>query len=150
MIQLSWYVWVAVGLILMGLEIIIPGFIIFWFGAGALLTALLTGIGLLSSGAAQWIVFFLSSLAFLALWFLGLKKMFVSPALADDRDPTLTNIKGKVIQRIEPNVPGRVKLYDFYHGVQEWKAESKETIEMGEEVTVLEAEGINLIVKKNS
>ena len=71
----SWGVWLAIGLVLMGVEIIMPGFVIFWFGIGGIITAFLTRFMLLNSPEMQWLVFFGSSLAFLASWFLYFKRI---------------------------------------------------------------------------
>ena len=49
------YFWVLLGLLLMGAEFLIPGFVIFFFGAGALVTGALTALvsGLKSSLVLQ-------------------------------------------------------------------------------------------------
>lgn len=141
--------WLAVGVILMAVEIVAPGFIIFWFGLGAALTAFLSFTGIIESEPVQWLIFFASSILFLALWF-GVLKKRLHPASDDDqRDPTLFNLRGKCIARIEPGKPGEVELYESYHGLTKWKAESTGVIEINDEIQVLEASGIKLIVKKD-
>ncbi len=145
---ISWAVWLAAGLILMGIEIVMPGFVIFWFGIGGIITALLTKLSLLNSPETQWFVFFVSSLAFLASWFLYFKRFIKKTDTEDARDPTLLNLRGKVIQKIAPGAPGRVELNDSYHGLKEWKAESDTDLETGAEIKVIESRGINLVVKK--
>jgi len=148
MIGFSWGVWLAIGFVLMGVEIIMPGFVVFWFGVGGIITAILTKVGLLDRPEMQWVVFFSSSLAFLAAWFLYFKRCLKKTDPSDVRDPTLTELKGRVIQKITPGTPGRVELNDYYHSIKEWKAESETVIETGEEVEVIESRGINLVVKK--
>ena len=66
---LSPIVWLAVGLTLFAAEVLVPGFVVFWFGVGGVLTALLVYLRLLASAEAQWLFFFVSSFAFLGLWF---------------------------------------------------------------------------------
>jgi membrane protein implicated in regulation of membrane protease activity len=142
-------IWFAIGIVIMALEIIMPGFIIFWFGAGGVLTALFVYIGLLpvDNGNAQWIFFFLSSLAFLGLWQVFLKKRFQSSVIDSSRDATLQNVRGKALSKITPGIPGEIELYTVFHGIKKWKAESAETIEAGDEVVVIDANGIKLLVK---
>jgi membrane protein implicated in regulation of membrane protease activity len=41
----AWWVWVAGGLLLAGLELLVPGYIFVGFAAGALATGLLLGLG---------------------------------------------------------------------------------------------------------
>ena len=132
MIGLSPVIWLAIGIVVMGLEILVPGFIIFWFGLGGVLTALLVWIKVLVTPESQWIFFFLSSLLFLGAWWLYFKKFFKSKKNAEEsRDPTLTNIKGKVTTKITPDIPGQIELYEAFHSIKVWEAESLETIDAG-------------------
>lgn len=147
--ELSWITWLAIGLLLMALEIVVPALVLFWFGVGAVLAALFVLIGVLSSAEAQWIFFFLSSLAFLAFWHFYLKKHFRKDREDDYLDPTLTNLLGTVTREIRPGIPGEVELHHNFHGLKKWTAESGENIGAGEEVVVLEAKGIKLVVKRN-
>jgi inner membrane protein len=143
-------VWLAIGIIIMAFEIIIPGFIIFWFGAGGVLTALFVFTGILPNGSAefQWMFFFLSSLILLGIWQGFLKKRFNREVVDSTRDTSLANLLGKVTKRIGPGMPGEVELYSLFHGIKTWQAEADETIEPGEKISVLEANGIKLIVKR--
>ncbi len=144
----AWPVWIALGLVLMGVEIILPGFVIFWFGVGGIITGVFCLTGIVKTPFYQWMVFFSSSIVFLAVWFLFFKKLMGKLKPADARDPTLINLRGKVILKIEPGKPGKIRLYDAFHGLKEWKAESSETIMENEEVSVIESRGINLVVQK--
>jgi membrane protein implicated in regulation of membrane protease activity len=143
-------VWLAIGVIVMACEIIMPGFIIFWFGAGGVLTALFLFIGLLPAESPewQWVFFFLSSLSMLGVWQLLLKKRFQGDVADLSRDATLLNLRGKALAKISPGIPGEVELYSVYHGIKKWKAESEEIIETDDEVEVTDSKGIKLIVKK--
>ncbi len=146
---LSFFGWLSVGLILMGLEIIVPGFVLFWFGLGAVISACSVLIFQGLHPEAQWLIFLTASLAFLSVWHLLLKKRFWKNEADDTRDPTLTGLRGRVIERIMPGIPGRVELYDSFHGIKVWQSESETDIAVGEEVIVREARGIKLIVEKN-
>ena len=90
--------------------------------------------------------------SFLLLCFLSfcglliLKKYFTSELA--ERDPTLIQLSGVCVDRIEPKKPGTVELFESYHGLKRWKAESSEIIEPEEEIQVIEATGIRLVVKK--
>jgi len=147
---LSPAIWLAAGIIIMAFEIVMPGFIIFWFGAGGVLTALFVFIGVLPADGAeiQWIFFFLSSLLMLAVWQFYFSKRYKGNATDISRDATLVNLRGKVVDTIIPGMPGRVKLYTPYHGIKIWSAEASESIEKDEEIIVNEADGIRLIVKR--
>ncbi len=69
-------IWFVVGIFLLFLEFILPGVIICFFGAGAILTAILTWIGLLPNLASQLIFFLVSSLLLLIF----LRKYFLQVA----------------------------------------------------------------------
>lgn len=146
--ELSPLTWLSIGLILAALEILAPGFVVFWFGIGGVLTALLVRLGILESAEAQWLFFFLSSVSLVGLWFGVLKKRFRPDESTGLRDPTITGLRGSCTRRITPAVPGEVELYETFHGLRTWQAEARETIEEGDEITVTEAKGIKLIVSK--
>ena len=140
------FIWAFVGLIFIGLEFALPGVVIIFFGAGALITSLLTAIipGLKSSPAFQillWLGASGLSLAFLRKY---LSKVFRGKTLTNDgSDPS--GKTADVIERITPDEPGRV----HFQGTT-WKASSyTETLEAGETATVLKQEGLNLIVSKS-
>ena len=143
-------VWLAIGLVIMALEIVVPGFIIFWFGAGGVITAIFVFTGILPEGSAefQWMFFFLASLVLLGIWQGFLKKRFSREVVDSSRDATLVNLRGKATKRIVPGIPGEVELYSLFHGIKTWQAEADEIIEPGEEISVHEANGIKLIVKR--
>jgi len=141
--------WLTLGVFLIALEIVAPGFIIFWFGLSAIITAIFAKTGIVQDQIYLWFLFFASSIAFLGLWFGVLKKRYDKKFKEkDERDPTLVNLAGKCIVKIENGRPGEVELYESYHGLTKWKAESSETILEDEEIKVVEASGIKLIVKK--
>ncbi|MCU0849070.1 MAG: NfeD family protein [Spirochaetes bacterium] len=146
--DLSPSIWLAAGIILMALEIIVPGFVIFWFGLGGTLTSLLVFFGILKSAESQWLFFILSSMSFLALWFGYLKKKLSKGGRDEARDPTLVNLQGTCIKDISPSRPGEIELFDTFHGLRRWPAESVNVIHEGDMVSVIEASGIKLVVKK--
>ena len=55
---LSWWLWLLLGCLLLLLELLTPGgFYLFFFGAGALATALLVSIGVAGPAWFQWLLF---------------------------------------------------------------------------------------------
>lgn len=139
------FVWAFIGLVMIGLEFLIPGLVIIFFGAGALITSILTAIipGL-KSGIGWQIVLWLGasglSLAFLRKY---LSKVFRGKTLIDTGEKP-SGKTAKVTERITPDNPGRV----HFEGTT-WKASSyTETLNKGETVTVLKQEGLTLIVSK--
>lgn len=144
------FIWLAVGILIMGMEILVPGFVLFWFGIGGVVTSLLVFIKIIpeQNAVAQWVSFFLTSLLFLSLWHFYAGKYFKKDLTDETGDPTLQNLTGRVVKPVMPGVPGEVELYSGFHGIKKWKAEANEVLEEGVEVRVLEAKGIKLVVEK--
>ncbi len=140
------FIWAFIGLLFIGLEFAIPGVVIFFFGAGALITSLLTAIipGLKSSVAFQILIWLGASGLSLAFLRKYLSKVFRGKMLINDgSDPS--GKTAEVIERITPDRPGRV----HFQGTT-WAASSyTETIEQGEKATVLKQDGLTLIVSKS-
>ena len=140
------FVWAVIGLICIGAEFFVPGVVIVFFGAGALLTSLLSAIipGLKGSMGLQillWLVSSGLSLAFLRKY---LSKVFRGKTLTDDGSEP-SGKTAEVTERITPQVPGRV----HFRGTT-WKAASyNETFEPGDTVEILKEDGLTLIVTKS-
>ena len=139
--------WIAIGLGLMGLEALVPGFVIFWFGAGAMLVALLTALGVYADQAWQWASFFLSSLVFLGIWHAILRPRFGRKTVDETRDPTVSGQTGSVVREIRPGVPGEVELSVPLYGIRRWQAMADGILAEGTRVTVIQAEGVRLSVR---
>ena len=136
-------IWFIIGLVLFLLELVLPGFVIFFFGVGAWITALLCliaepGINL------QAIVFAVTSvLSLILLRRMIQKKFFYS--------------KDELSKEVEDEFTGReaVALEDFTSGKNgkvefkgtSWKAESDSEISKGQTVIIKNKENFKLIVE---
>ncbi len=136
-------IWFLIGLVLLLLELIIPGFVIIFFGAGAWVTAivcLIFNIGV----NIQLAVFTFSSVLLLLLLRRYLRKQFFS----EDKSVVETladEFLGKtavVESDIRKGFPGKVS----FKGTT-WNALSDETVKKGQLVEIIGKESINLIVK---
>lgn len=139
--------WLAFGIALVALEAVMPGFIIFWFGIGALATALAVFLGM-HSVFGELFIFLGISVGSLLLWHLVLRRRLPGSGKAEERDATLSGLLGRATRRIEPGAEGEVELASAYHGLRSWKARSAEAIGEGEEIEVIDASGIALVVKR--
>ena len=61
-----WWVWVAGGLAIAGLEMVVPGYIFLGFAIGAVATGILTGLGILGGSLSVMLAIF--ALLSLAAW----------------------------------------------------------------------------------
>jgi len=139
--------WFLVGLVLLLSELMLPGFVIVFFGIGAWVTAALAAFGLLPDFNAQLLVFLVSSILALVLFRKRGRKYFegdVSGAMKPG--DTFDSIRGQravAMTAITPNIPGgQVE----FHGTP-WSAESEVPIAPGQPVEIVEQKSLSLRVK---
>jgi membrane protein implicated in regulation of membrane protease activity len=136
-------IWFLIGLVLLLLELILPGFVIIFFGAGAWVTAvvcLIFPIGI----NMQVAVFTFSSVILLLLLRKYLRKQFFSESRSGVETLTDEFIgKTAVVESdIKKGYPGKVS----FKGTT-WNALSDKTIKKGQSVEIIGKESISLIVK---
>ncbi len=137
------FLWGLLGVVLIAAEMIIPGFVIFFFGSGALVTALSSGLfsSVESSFAMQGFIWVVSSVLSLVILRRRFSKIFRGTVF----NPVGTENVGKtaiVTERITPDKPGRVR----YQGTT-WKAVSyTETLEPESTVEILQEDNLTMIV----
>lgn len=137
------FVWALTGLLMIGSEMFMPGFVIFFFGMGAISTAFLSAIIIPVGGslALQVLIFALSSIFSLVFLRKRFAKVFRGSLLNPEK-PQFIDQEGEVLEAITADKPGRVK----FNGTS-WKAVSyKETFEPGDPVEILEQDGLTLVV----
>jgi membrane protein implicated in regulation of membrane protease activity len=136
-------IWFIIGLVLLLLELVMPGFVIFFFGVGAWITALLClftnpGINI------QVIVFAVSSVLTLIIFRRMIKNKFIYNK--DDRSEAVedefTGKEAIAITDFGPDKTGKVE----FKGTS-WNAESESEIKAGQIVVIIEKENIKLIVE---
>ncbi|HJX71652.1 MAG TPA: NfeD family protein [Bacteroidales bacterium] len=136
-------IWFLIGLVLLVLELIVPGFVIIFFGAGAWVTAIVCLLFPIRINL-QVGIFTLSSVLLLLLLRRYLRRQFFS----EDKSvvETLTDEfigKTAVVESdIKKGHPGKVS----FKGTT-WNALSDVTIKKGQPVEIIGKESINLIVK---
>lgn len=145
---MEFYWWLIAALIMFVLEIIIPGFVIMWFGVGASVAAILSLLGV-ESLAIQVIVFSVVSIALVILSRTIFKNIFIrnSPGTGTvNGAKALIGKTGQVTETIDNfKSAGRITIES-----QDWMARSADgtNIDAEEFVTVLSIDGIKLIVKR--
>ncbi|MCK5786468.1 MAG: NfeD family protein [Candidatus Sabulitectum sp.] len=135
-------IWFSCGVVLIFLEFAVPGVILVFFGAGAVITSILTWAGLLPGTTEQLIVFGVSSLVLL----FGLRKYasrFFKGGSTEEQDDEYTGKIARVVTGIEPgSLEGKV----FFEGT-DWKADSLVSIPEGSSVRITGKNNITLIVE---
>ena len=141
------YIWAALGLVLIGAEFLLPSFMIFFFGAGGLITAALIALvpGLRESLPAQVLVWLgASTLTLFSLrhWLRGVFSGSVQRVRDEDED--FTGKQAVVVEQITPQRPGRVR----FQGTT-WSARSYEgSFAPGTEVQIVQHDRLALVVTR--
>ena len=147
MLNLLWWHWMVLGIALMLLELVVPAFVLVWFGLGALVAGL--AVLAVPSLAFEWqiIVWIVCSLAFIWLWFKVFKPGLFKTRAGMSRGAVVGEI-GLVTRDIRPFEKGQIRLQKPVLGFETWDALSEEEIRIGERVRVLDVEGNTLKVGK--
>jgi membrane protein implicated in regulation of membrane protease activity len=135
------WVWLTLGLVLAGLEMLVPGVYLIWLAVAAIITGVLTYTLELSMPAQVIDFVFLSLIiAFSAKRFLRDKPIESSDPLMNRRGARMVGETALVVQAIEHG-SGRVKLGD-----SEWIARGP-NVAAGERVRISGSEGAILLVE---
>jgi len=137
-------IWAILGIILIAAELMTMAFVLVFFGLGALLTALLTWIGITPDFKSQLLVFAIASLGMLLILRTFAKKQFFRKSEVSQE---FIGQKVKVTKPISVNTEGSVS----YRG-SEWIAfsDTNEEISEGSVVEITGMEGIRVKVRKIS
>jgi len=136
--------WFLLGIFFLLVEITHWGFVLFFFGLGSFLVAILTWTGLIHSPVLQLIIFIISSLLFLFVLRNKLSSVFKGKVAG--KDQSVDEIKGekvKVAEKIDSvALTGKVE----FHGTI-WQAESDTVIEKGDVAEITGRDNLILKVK---
>jgi len=137
------YIWIVLGIVIMSMELFLPGFILCFFGLGAVLTGLLM-IFIHMGINAQLILFAVLSIMMLVSFRRYAQGYFTGRI--SNVDALLDAHSGKtaiVTEDIIPNSPrGKVE----FNGTA-WNADSDVEIKKGAKVTIIERHDLTLKVK---
>ena len=138
-----WQIWIIIAGFFFIIEMATVGFLVFWFGIGALIAMI---VSLFTSNILiQTTVFVFSSALLLFLTRPFVNKFTKKDSEVQTNAYSIIGKKGIVIKDIDPIAgKGQVKI-----GTEIWSAKSSDDrkIEKGLEVEILEIEGVKAIVK---
>lgn len=144
MISCAW-LWMYVGAFLMLLELLAPGFVVFFFGLSAVSVALCRfAFGDAFHATWQIVAFSFFTILYLAVLRRWLKNLFMGSKTSSgaDFENEYVGRTGKVICAIEPPINGRVLIGDA-----EWSAEADEAIAEGINVKVISQKNLTMKVE---
>jgi hypothetical protein len=107
---MDWWVWVLLGLVLLGLEIATPGgFFVLFFGVGALAVGGLVGLGAGGPAWLQWLLFTAISVVSLLLF----RKRLLALTRSRTRERAIDTLEGEtatLLEDLAPGATGRAEL----------------------------------------
>ncbi len=141
--------WVAAGLALVVAELAVPGFVIFFFGLGAILTGALLFVFPGMSQSIQVLVFAASSVAMLATCRRLMPASFRGRSRKADGDPDDDEIAGAAATVAAGGIEaGREGKVEFRGTLWSARAEGGEALAEGTAVRVVRRDNLALVVRK--
>ena len=139
MIDAMW-VWGAIGLILLAVEMATGTFYVLWFGVAALCVAIATWILPFMPHAMQFVLFAALAGGSLAIWKLHYKKVEIPVRVGQAKGEEIGRI-GTVVNACSPNQTGKIKFTQGVLGAKEWIAVANQAIDTGTEARIVAVEG---------
>jgi len=134
--------WLAAGLVLIALELVVPAFFLVWFGLSAIALAGFVFLVPMSL-TAQLLVWSLFSIAMVALCIFIWK-----PSRKGVADLTADNQVGMLIKSVGLGRPGLVRFQEPIQGSDEWPCRYEGAITEGDRVRVVAVnEGVFVVTK---
>ncbi len=141
------WMWAAIGIILLAVEMATGTFYVLWFGIAALCVAIAMWIFPSISEAVQYVVYAALSLSSLTVWKLYYKKTSTNSRIGQSKGEEIGRV-GLVIETASSKKNGKIRFTQGLMGSREWTAIADETIEAGGEAIVVAVVGNALKILK--
>lgn len=144
---LYWH-WIILGVALILSELVITTFFILWFGAAALVVAIVLLIAPTLPVSLQILIWTALSVILAALWFKYLKPLSTDKTMAGLSREAIIGQAGQVIRPPVDDNKGLLRFPAPILGDDEWMIISAETLQAGDRVRVIDVVGNALLVAK--
>jgi hypothetical protein len=137
--EFEWWHWAVGGIVLIMAELVVPSFVLIWFGVGALFVALLVAFADpgLTAELAIWLAV---SLVLVVAWFRVFKPNMHKTKVGMS-DANITGEIGMMVRDVAPFEKGQVRFQKPILGADVWECIADVAIKSGERVKVLDVEG---------
>lgn len=139
--------WLILGVVLIVLEIVIPSFVVIWFGIAALLTGIVASwVTDLTAQTAIFVV--LSALSFAIGWFGFLKNAKARSQAGQGKESVLG--EAGIVSVVKPGdfPAGTVRFSVAVLGSDEWEFTADEILVVGDRCVIVDVLGSKLKVRK--
>lgn len=143
--EIAWWHWIAGGLLLVMMELLIPSFFIIWFGLGALLVGIIVLLAPVPL-SAQFILWGLTSGAMVYFWF----RFFKNPdrTKAGLSKDAFLGETGMIVKEVTELAKGQIRFQKPILGSETWPVIADETIPAGARARIVDVLGQTLKVAK--
>ena len=142
---MSWWLWLLVGMGLLGLELLTPGgFFVMFFGLAALAVGLLVGLDLGGPPWVQWLLFSILSVISLLLFRRRLIDYFRSAQGRSVGVETLVGDTAVLLDELRPGAVGKAELRGTAWSV---RSDESQALPRGQRCRVEKVEGLMLWVR---
>lgn len=147
-LELVYWHWLVLGMLLVGFEIFMPSFTVLWFGLGAVVVAAF--LALVPSLTLGWQLFIwtIFSVVFAAGWFKFLRPKMIDRTKAGITQEAIAGETGMVIKAPSEASRGHVRFTTPILGDDEWEFICEDPVIVGDKVMIKEASGNTLVVNK--
>lgn len=143
--ELAWWHWMVLGMVLVGLEMLVPTFFLMWFGLGALLVGLVT-LFAVPGFAVQLVLWAIASLAMMGIWI----RFFKIPDRnrAGQAKEGVIGIAGLMTRPVTETANGEILFQRPVLGADRWPVMADAPIAAGEKARVVDVLGQTLKVER--
>jgi membrane protein implicated in regulation of membrane protease activity len=137
---LEWWHWAGLGLVLMISELVVPAFVLVWFGLGALLVAVALSLCPTLELVPQLLIWIVASLAMVVLWFKVFKPR-LHKTLSGRSSAEAIGEVGLLVRDIDTFQKAQVRFQKPMLGSEVWECIADTHITAGTRVKVVSVEG---------
>lgn len=143
--ELAWWHWVVLGMVLVALEMVVSTFFLMWFGLGALLVGLVT-LFVLPGFAVQLVLWAVASLAMMGIWL----RFFKVPDRnrAGQAKEGVIGLTGLVTRAVTETGNGEILFQRPVLGADRWPVVADAPIAAGEKARIVDVLGQTLKVER--
>jgi len=143
--ELAWWHWMVLGMVLVALEMVVSTFFLMWFGLGALLVGLVT-LFVLPGFAVQLVLWAVASLAMMGVWI----RYFKVPDRnrAGQAKEGVIGLAGLMTRPVTETSNGEILFQRPVLGADRWPVVADAPIAAGEKARIVDVLGQTLKVER--
>jgi membrane protein implicated in regulation of membrane protease activity len=140
-----WWLWMAVGIVLLGIELLSPGgFYVLFFGMAALAIGILAGLGI---GGPPWLQWFLFSVLAVVSLLLFRNPLLKKMRAANPDAPAVETVVGEVATPLENIARGAIGKVELRGATWSARNADQKDLASGQRCRVHQVDGLVLLIR---